>query len=276
VASFTDTNLAAGSGDFTASINWGDGSAPTTGVVSGGNGSFTVSGAHTYLAGGTDALTVTLADDAPGTASATAQGSAEVEMVATAPALLDVIKDAVSGLTKLIGHAEGSSQVSVFDAGKLLGTTTAGSDGVWTLLTNATGNVVHSFTNSWAGLAANTPQSAGVTLYTASAHKDLAGGSGNDVLIAGNNDTLTGGGGSDTFVFNSGVNKATISDFNVAQDSLVFDHSLFSVATAAQVLSQTHDSAAGAVISSGSTTLVTLTGVHLADLQAHPGDIHFI
>jgi hypothetical protein len=76
-------------------------------------------------------------------------------------------------------------------------------------------------------------------------------------------------------VFNPGVNNATISDFNVAPDSLAFDHALFSLGTVTQVLNQTHDSTAGAVISSGSTTLVTLTGVHLADLQAHPGDIHF-
>src|SRR5207249_366013 len=82
VATFTDVNLAAVAGDFTATIDWGDGTT-TSGLVSGGNGAFTVSGAHTYVTDGTKALSVTLSDDAPGTASATAHGSAEVTIPLT-------------------------------------------------------------------------------------------------------------------------------------------------------------------------------------------------
>jgi hypothetical protein len=41
---------------------------------------------------------------------------------------------------------------------------------------------------------------------------------------------------------------AAAKDFNVNQDVLSFDHTLFAHATASQVLSQTHDSSAGAVI----------------------------
>ena len=80
VATFTDTtypnNVA---GDFSATINWGDGTPTTTGTVGGGSGSaFTVSGSHTYAATGIDTVTVVLDDDPPGTATATATSTADV------------------------------------------------------------------------------------------------------------------------------------------------------------------------------------------------------
>jgi len=77
VATFTDVSTTAAATDFTASINWGDGSS-STGTVSGSAGTFTVSGSHTYVAGGTDSVKVTLADNPPGTATATATGTAQV------------------------------------------------------------------------------------------------------------------------------------------------------------------------------------------------------
>ena len=77
VASFTDTDAANVPGDFTATINWGD-TTTTAGIVSGGSGTFLVSGSHTYAGAGTFPVTVTLSDDAPGTATATAVGSASV------------------------------------------------------------------------------------------------------------------------------------------------------------------------------------------------------
>ena len=76
VATFGDSGFPANvAGDFTAAIDWGDGQT-TGGTVSGGNGTFTVSGSHAYAAAGQDTVKVTLADDAPGTASATATGTA--------------------------------------------------------------------------------------------------------------------------------------------------------------------------------------------------------
>jgi hypothetical protein len=77
VATFTDTDTANVAGDFTASINWGDGTV-TAGTVSGGSGSFSVSGTHQYAHPGHDNITVTLSDDAPGTATATANSTANV------------------------------------------------------------------------------------------------------------------------------------------------------------------------------------------------------
>src|SRR3984957_8432307 len=77
VATFTDTDTVNGAGDFAATINWGDGTT-TSGTVSGGSGTFTVSGSHTYTHPGHENMTVTLTDDAPGTATATALSSANV------------------------------------------------------------------------------------------------------------------------------------------------------------------------------------------------------
>jgi len=88
VATFTDTFTGNVPADFTASINWGDANV-TTGTVTGGSGTFSVSGTHTYAAGGTYTVTVTLSDDAPGTATATATSTANVGAapIAVVPAL---------------------------------------------------------------------------------------------------------------------------------------------------------------------------------------------
>jgi len=88
VATFTDTFAGNVPSDFVASINWGDATV-TAGNVTGGSGTFSVSGTHTYAAGGTYTVTVTLTDDAPGTATATATSTANVgnAPVAVVPAL---------------------------------------------------------------------------------------------------------------------------------------------------------------------------------------------
>jgi len=63
--------------DFIATINWGDGT-KTAGAVHGTNGNFTVVGSHSYPRPGTFRVTVTLRDDAPGTAVVVARSSAAV------------------------------------------------------------------------------------------------------------------------------------------------------------------------------------------------------
>lgn len=78
IANFTDTNAASTSADFTASIDWGDGSGSTAGAIAGGSGTFAVSGAHTYTAPGTFSVSVTLTQNAPGTATATVTSTATV------------------------------------------------------------------------------------------------------------------------------------------------------------------------------------------------------
>ena len=50
VATFTDTNGSLGTGDFTAIINWGDGTTSAGTIVANPNGGFEVTGTHTYSA----------------------------------------------------------------------------------------------------------------------------------------------------------------------------------------------------------------------------------
>ncbi|RWF10382.1 MAG: calcium-binding protein, partial [Mesorhizobium sp.] len=65
-----------------------------------------------------------------------------------------------------------------------------------------------------------------------SANNVLTGNGGANVLDGGaGNDTLTGGLGADTFRFssalNASTNKDTITDFDVANDTIVLDHTIF-------------------------------------------------
>ncbi len=64
VTTFTDAQSISPSTGFTATINWGDGSTPSTGTVGGSAGSYTVSGSHPYALYGTYYATVTVTDAA--------------------------------------------------------------------------------------------------------------------------------------------------------------------------------------------------------------------
>jgi hypothetical protein len=68
VATFTDSYLGSPA-DFSASIAWGDGTAPSTGTITQSGSTFTVSGTHTYAAHGTYAPSVTITSVAGTTAS---------------------------------------------------------------------------------------------------------------------------------------------------------------------------------------------------------------
>ncbi|HET6880071.1 MAG TPA: TIGR03118 family protein [Pirellulales bacterium] len=67
VANFTDANPFAVAGDFTATIDWGDGTPDALGTIS-GTTIFQVAGTHTYAIGGTYTATVTI-DDAGGSSA---------------------------------------------------------------------------------------------------------------------------------------------------------------------------------------------------------------
>src|SRR5262249_30715654 len=77
VATFTDTFIGQVASDLDATIAWGDGST-SAGTVSGGSGSFTVVGSHTYATGGNYTFNVRVADDPPGTAAVNANGTATI------------------------------------------------------------------------------------------------------------------------------------------------------------------------------------------------------
>ena len=70
VATFTSSDPSATSANFTATINWGDGSTPTAGTVVPGPGGFVVVGSHTFAAANPDdAVTVMITDNRSGLAA---------------------------------------------------------------------------------------------------------------------------------------------------------------------------------------------------------------
>ena len=227
----------------------------------------------TLLAQGPHALDAVATDVAGNTTTTATQHSILVDTTPPVPVMLDAINNTSNTLTTLGGTSEASSSVSIYDSNKLIGTTTADANGNWNFQAKVTGNPIHSYTETATDLAGNVGSSTGSTIYATSSNKTLLGGTGNDVLVAAPKDTLTGGLGSDTFVFNPSFGKVTVSDFNANIDTLAFDHNLFS--NAAQVLSQAHDTSAGVVITVDALDGVTLTGVHVADLQNHQSAFHF-
>ena len=60
VASVSDPNSGDTPANLSAIINWGDGSPASAGTITGGNGTFNVAGSHTYAAGGSYTVTVTV------------------------------------------------------------------------------------------------------------------------------------------------------------------------------------------------------------------------
>ena len=103
----------------------------------------------------------------------------------------------------------------------------------------------------------------------------INGGNGADVLIGGPHDTLTGGNGPDTYVFGPGFGPNVITDFDVHNDQIQIDHSLF--ANVSAVIAHTTDNAKGnAVITYDANDTITLIGVSHAQLAAHPSVFNIV
>src|SRR6185437_3915155 len=76
VAGFTDADPAGNVGDYTAMIDWGDGSSDAGTIAADGSGGFQVTGTHTYAEEGTNPITVSITD--AGGSTATANSTANV------------------------------------------------------------------------------------------------------------------------------------------------------------------------------------------------------
>lgn len=77
VATFSDPDPTAQPSDYTATINWGDGTT-TTGTIGGSPSNFTVSGTHTYAEEGSSSITVTITDTDNPSNTATATSTATI------------------------------------------------------------------------------------------------------------------------------------------------------------------------------------------------------
>jgi VCBS repeat-containing protein len=109
-----------------------------------------------------------------------------------------------------------------------------------------------------------------------SGFKVVNGTSGNDTFNhVGNNVTIFGAGGHDTFVFNAQSGSATIGDFDVNNDTINIDQSFFATVSAFVHAAPPANSGPDTIITNGHDTL-TLTGVTAAQLQGHLNDFHVI
>jgi PKD repeat protein len=141
VASFTDPNTAATAAEYSASIDWGDGSAATAGTISGSGGNFTVSGSHTYAEEGTYTVSVTitdvdnLANQATATTTATVGDAALSSACAAPPFSGKSFAGPTAGLTDantLGSAADFTATISWGDASSSSGTVT-GSGGAYSV-----------------------------------------------------------------------------------------------------------------------------------------------
>ncbi|GAB2909340.1 hypothetical protein GCM10027047_04390 [Rhodococcus aerolatus] len=124
VATFTDPDTSVTAAAFTASISWGDGTTASAGTITGGSGSFSVSGTHTYATPGAFTVTTTI------TPTATPSGAVTATSTATVVASTTVNTYGVSGTATRPGGAS-----MPFGPGSLKATVgaTGFTDGVLTL-----------------------------------------------------------------------------------------------------------------------------------------------
>ena len=116
----------------------------------------------------------------------------------------------------------------------------------------------------------DTPQNGDVNLTGDASGKDI-------IFASGYNDTLNGGGASDTFLFGGGQSVGTdlVNNFSTANDFLHFDASLFTAQTVNALLNSGEASASGqdTVFTPQTGGTITIAGVSLTELQQHQDHI---
>ena len=112
VASFTHADAAATASDFTATIDWGDGSAMSTGTITAAGNGFTVAGSHTYADEGSYKVTVNVVDKDGSTGTATGTAT-----IADAPLTAGLIKALCSSVPCTVSFAftDGNPGATVAD-----------------------------------------------------------------------------------------------------------------------------------------------------------------
>jgi cyclophilin family peptidyl-prolyl cis-trans isomerase len=167
VATFTDSDPNGTVSDYTATINWGDGTTSTGTISAGSTGAFSVLGSHTYSTQGTFTISVTVNDvntagDVPGSSTtATAMASvqqavATVTVLTVSPASPTVFGQAVV-LTATVtvvapGTGTPTGTVTFSDGTTTLGTGTLDANGTATFTTTSlSAGTVHSLTAVYNG-----------------------------------------------------------------------------------------------------------------------------
>jgi hypothetical protein len=224
-------------------------------------------GTHTIVASETDAAGNT------GTASLTFT----LDTVAPTTTIADIVQKAANNVstTTISGTSEAGSLVTLYEGNHVLGTATVANTGQWSISLNSLSNKVHNFTAAATDLAGNNGTHSQVAIFGSTGSDNVVGVAAGDIIVSsGGADKLTAGSGNDTFIFNPGFGKDTVSKFDLNHDVLAFDHTLF--ASVANVLSHAQDINGNAVITFDGGDTVTLVGIKTAQLLAHQNDIHII
>ncbi|SFN62365.1 hypothetical protein SAMN05216573_11726 [Bradyrhizobium sp. Rc3b] len=198
-----------------------------------------------------------------------------VDTIAPVPGIVNVVPTGSNSVT-ISGISTTDSTISLYDNGKLIGTTFS-SNGSWSLTSQLSKSAVHSLTETATDAAGNTGSAPGVTLYSNQANQTLTGGAGADVLIGRGGDKLTGGAGADTFVFNPGFGKQVINDFTPSTATMQGDHidiSRAMVPDFAHLLADAQQVGSSVVITIDKSDVLTLNHVALSNL--HTSDFSFI
>ena len=158
VATFTDANPKATVADYTATIDWGDGTPFTTGIVQQGIGtSFTVSGSHSYADSGvTGRYTIQVHIVDVGGSTLTVPVTANVQdvpmfLIGQLNPLSDSGKshtDAITNVTQpnFYGLTQPYANVTLFANGIKVGQAEAASDGYWTINSSALADGTYAIT----------------------------------------------------------------------------------------------------------------------------------
>jgi len=155
VATFKDYDLTKTAGSFTATINWGDSTTPTSGTIAanGSSGGFNVTGTHTYAKEGTYSVNVQIADASGNFASVTSTATvADAPLTATPRTITPIENTAFTSVVASFTDAdptgaagEFSATISWGDGANSAGTITANGSGGF----NVTGSHTYSISGSF-------------------------------------------------------------------------------------------------------------------------------
>jgi Ca2+-binding RTX toxin-like protein len=172
--------------------------------------------------------------------------------------------------------SEAGATLTVSEGATKLGSAVADSSGAWSLTLSGLTNTLHTFGLTATDLAGN-KATASPTLYNPAVNAAIVGTTAAELLIGRPGDTLTGGAGSDLFVFRAKAGQETITDFTPASgatagDLLQIDPTL--ATSFANLL--THATQVGANVSVSFPTgeSLLLQNVQLSSL--HAGDFLFV
>jgi ELWxxDGT repeat protein len=117
VATFSDADVTAGAGAFTATITWGDGQSSPGTITAGSGGAFTVGGTHTYAVGGSFVVKVTIKDAGGSTVTVNdAATVADAALTAAGRTVTPVTGSAFTGVVASFTDADPHGTASEYTA----------------------------------------------------------------------------------------------------------------------------------------------------------------